>query len=76
MNYLFVGTLIAIVILLVIVFYKSDRSRVRKCEQKQEKLFQQSPEYRCPAKCFDCLKPQTFNYLNSSSGIPKVAAGL
>lgn len=34
----------------------------------KQPLFQQSPEYRYPTKCFDCIHEETIHHLNPSHG--------
>lgn len=43
---------------------------------ESDKLFLQSPEYRCSTKCFDCVKQQSHLYLQKSHGQPNMHVGM
>jgi len=72
-NYIYTfGSILSVLILtaiaLVVYNNKQKVERQRTIATLKEPLFQQSPQYRYPTKCFDCVKQESQNHLNVSHG--------
>jgi len=64
------GSILSVLIItaIALVVYTNKQKAVEKIQIHREPLFQQSPEYRYPTKCFDCVQQESQNHLNVSHG--------
>lgn len=73
-NYCTLSTIISFFVLSILIIYfispnvnKQNATVGAVCPHKMP-LFQQSPEYRYPTKCFDCVREESLNYMNVAHG--------
>lgn len=69
-----IGIILLLVLVLVIIAVHRRRNETYLCTTCK-KPFQQSPEYRCSTKCFDCVNNhKSQDHLNVSYGHARVFA--
>jgi len=73
-NYCTLSTIISFFVLFILISYfistnvnNKKATVVPVCQHKMP-LFQQSPEYRYPTKCFDCVREESLNHMNVAHG--------
>ena len=73
-NYCMIASMISFLILLILIVYfistnvnKQKVNAIATCTHRAP-LFQQSPEYRYPTKCFDCVREESLNHMNVAHG--------
>jgi hypothetical protein len=64
---------VAVATMVAIAVVAAPKARQSRCAQAPR--FQQSPEYRDPTKCFDCVHPTSQEHWNVSHG-PIVSIGM
>jgi hypothetical protein len=67
---------IALVVIMFSVRRYQSKISYQEVNVMPQKLFLQSPEYRCSTKCFDCVREQSHMYLQKSHGRPVMHVGL